>query len=302
MLDDLLFSVVDRSGYRRRISNRICAEIRESKHLHQMSVDRSAGLTEMGTWGLGARPGPAPGDVNTEARDLTDNALIGNRDLHGKHHYAILSAPRHVHELVHIDQKKFRAAARHSRHVRLLRKALPVGVALVLGWLAFKPFRIPGSLQVIPGSVAISGTRITMGSPRYDGFTSDGRQYEVTARAASQDITKPDIVDLNDIWAKVHLQDNATVEMTAVSGVYDSKQDRLTLKEQIILSSSTGYAGRLRDAVVEVKKGTAVSESPVELTLLNGTLSANRLEIEDHGDVIRFGRGVVMNLNTLGER
>jgi lipopolysaccharide export system protein LptC len=215
----------------------------------------------------------------------------------------MVSAPRDVHELVHIDPKKFRAAARHSRHVRLLRKVIPMGIALVLGWLAFSPFRVTvGSLQIIPSRIAISGTRITMGSPRYAGFTSDGRPYEVTARAASQDITKPDIIDLNDIWAKVYLQDNGTVEMTAASGVYDNKQDRLTLKERIILSSSTGYAGRLRDAVIEVKKGTVVSESPVELTLLNGTLSANRLEIEDHGDVIRFSGGVVMNLTSLGGR
>jgi lipopolysaccharide export system protein LptC len=233
------------------------------------------------------------------ALDLVIALLIPSRPPYGDHRLAMVSAPRDVHELVHIDPKKFRAAARHSRHVRLLRKIIPVGIALVLGWLAFSPFRSLGPLQIIP-SIAISGTRITMGSPRYAGFTSDGRPYEVTARGASQDITKPDIVDLNDIWAKVHLQDNATMEMTAVSGVYDSKQDRLTLKEQIILSSSTGYAGRLREAVVEVKKGTVVSESPVELTLLNGTLSANRLEIEDHGDVIRFDRGVVMNLNTLG--
>ena len=214
----------------------------------------------------------------------------------------MVSAPRDVHELVHIDPKKFRAAARHSRHVRLLRKVIPVGIALVLGWLAFSPFRVLGPLQIISSKIAISGTRITMGSPRYAGFTSDGRPYEVTSRAASQDITKPDIIDLNDIWAKVHLQDNGTVEMTAASGVYDNKQDRLTLKERIIVSTSTGYAGRLRDAVIEVKKGTVVSESPVELTLLNGTLNANRLEIEDHGDVIRFSGGVVMNLTTLGGR
>jgi lipopolysaccharide export system protein LptC len=211
-------------------------------------------------------------------------------------------APEDVHERVHIDPKRFRAAARHSRHVRLLRKALPVGVALVLGWLALKPFRITDSLHFIPGSVAISGTRITMGSPRYDGFTNDGHHYEVAARTASQDITKPDIVDLQDIWAKAQWQDNVTIEMTAANGVYDSKRDRLTLNDRILLSTSTGYSGRLRNAVVEIKNGNVFSENPVELTFLNGTLSANRLEIEDHGDVIRFGGGVVMNLINLEGR
>jgi lipopolysaccharide export system protein LptC len=39
-----------------------------------------------------------------------------------------------------------------------------------------------------------------------------------------------------------------------------------------------------------------VSHSPVELKMLNGTLNANRLEVDDRGDVIRFSEGVVMNL------
>ena len=45
-----------------------------------------------------------------------------------------------------------------------------------------------------------------------------------------------------------------------------------------------------------MKKGSIVSQSPVELQMLNGTLNANRLEVDDRGDVIRFGGGVVMNL------
>ncbi len=53
-----------------------------------------------------------------------------------------------------------------------------------------------------------------MEAPRVAGFTKDARPYEVTARAASQDITKPDIVELKEIRAKVEMQDKVTVEMT----------------------------------------------------------------------------------------
>jgi lipopolysaccharide export system protein LptC len=84
--------------------------------------------------------------------------------------------------------------------------------------------------------------------------------------------------------------------MRANSGVYESKLDRLKLDHEIVLTSTSGYAGRLREAVIDVKKGSIVSQSPVELQMLNGTLNANRLEIDDRGDVIRFGGGVVMNL------
>jgi lipopolysaccharide export system protein LptC len=203
-------------------------------------------------------------------------------------------------DLGRADPAKFRAAVRHSRLVRLLRAAIPVTIALVFALLIvaayFNPFRVLARLPIDPGKIVLSGTRITMESPRVAGFTSDQRPYEVTARAASQDITRPDIVDLKDIRAKVEMQDKVMVEMTAASGVYESKADRLTLDQEIVLTSSSGYSGRLREAVIDVKKGSIVSQSPVELRMLNGTLNANRLEVDERGDVVRFSGGVVMNL------
>ena len=179
-----------------------------------------------------------------------------------------------------------------------MRMAIPVTIVSVFALLIvaayFNPFRVFARLPIDPGKIVLSGTRITMESPRVAGFTNDARPYEVTARAASQDITKPDIVDLSDIHAKVEMQDKVLVEMRANSGVYESKLDRLKLEHEIVLTSTSGYAGHLREAVIDVKKGSIVSQSPVEL--LNGTLNANRLEVDDRGDVIRFGGGVVMNL------
>ncbi len=46
-----------------------------------------------------------------------------------------------------------------------------------------------------------------------------------------------------------------------------------------------------------MKKGNVVSDQPVEITLPNGMLKANRLEIFDSGDLIRFDRGVVLDLD-----
>jgi lipopolysaccharide export system protein LptC len=204
------------------------------------------------------------------------------------------------------DPAKFRAATRHSRWVRLLRRAIPASIAVVLGLLIFEayfnPFRVLANIRVDPGKIIISGTRIKMGSPRYAGYTSDNRPYEVTAQAASQDITKPDLIDLEDIWAKVEMQDKSTLIMTAKTGHYNSKTDRLVLSDQIHLNTSTGHTALLQDATIEIKKGSVVSENPVELAFLRGTLNANRLQIDDQGAVIRFGGGVTMNLTDLKQQ
>jgi lipopolysaccharide export system protein LptC len=63
------------------------------------------------------------------------------------------------------------------------------------------------------------------------------------------------------------------------------------------MTSSSGYEGRLSEATVNVGSGHIVSESPVEVKLLNGWLNAKRLEILDSGDLIVFGGGVEMTLN-----
>jgi lipopolysaccharide export system protein LptC len=75
--------------------------------------------------------------------------------------------------------------------------------------------------------------------------------------------------------------------------------ETLVLESNIVLSSSTGNKGRLSIATVDVRKGNVISDQPVELEMLQGKLSAKRLEILDSGDLVRFYEGVdmVMMLN-----
>jgi lipopolysaccharide export system protein LptC len=198
------------------------------------------------------------------------------------------------------SERAFRAARRHSRVVRILRVAIPL--AVVLGFTGiflivyFNPLRILAKLPIDVGNLVVSGTKITMEQPRLSGFTGDARAYELSADAAKQDLTKPDLIELRNIHAKVQMQDKSTVEVSATAGIYDSKGETLKLDQNIVLSSSTGYRGRLSQATIDIRKGHVLSEQPVEVELLQGTLNANRLEIVDSGDLVRFDGGVKMTL------
>ena len=198
------------------------------------------------------------------------------------------------------SERAFRAARNHSRLVRVLRVAVPLTVVLgaVVTVLVtyFNPLRMIGKLPVDAGKLVVSGTKITMEHPRLSGFTRDSRAYELTADAAAQDLTKPDIIELKDIHAKVQMQDNSTVTMTAVSGVYDSKGETVKLDHDIVLTSTAGYQGHLSEATVDVRKGDVVSNHPVKLNMLQGTLNANRLHIVNSGDLVRFDGGVTLDL------
>jgi lipopolysaccharide export system protein LptC len=198
------------------------------------------------------------------------------------------------------SERAFRAARRHSRLVRFLRIALPLAVVFItigmslLTW--FNPLRVLAALPVNVNDLVVSGSKITMEQPRVNGFTKDPRAYEFTAKAAAQDLTKPDIVELKSINAKVEMEDKSTMTMIADTGVYDTKKEMLQLVGNILLKSTNGNTGKLTEATVDVRKGNVVSDRPVELEMLQGILNANRLEVVDSGTLIRFHGGVSMVL------
>jgi lipopolysaccharide export system protein LptC len=198
-------------------------------------------------------------------------------------------------------ERAFRAAVRHSRHVRILRIAVPAAVALaLLGGIGFavllNPMRMLAKLPVDIGSVVVSGSKIMMQQPRLAGFTRDNRRYDLTAQAAGQDLTKPDMVELQGIRATMEMQDEATFETTARNGLYNTKTELLTLSNNIVVTSTNGYEALLSEAVLDIRAGKIVSEKPVLVKTSTLNINANRLEVSDGGDLMRFERGVTVLL------
>jgi lipopolysaccharide export system protein LptC len=197
---------------------------------------------------------------------------------------------------------RFAAAARHSRMVRMLRVAVPAAVALAMAVILyiaiFNPFKITEivKLPVDMSNLVVSGTKITMETPHLAGFSTDQRPYELWAKAAIQDLANPDQVELRTLRAKVMMEDKSTVTMDARTGFFDSKQQMLDLRKDIFLQSSTGYEAKLSQAYVDINKGTVTSDEHVDVKLLNGTLTADKLRIINSGEVVRFEGNVVMNL------
>ena len=139
---------------------------------------------------------------------------------------------------------RFRAAARHSRLVRLLRVAVPAGVvlslAMIIGVSIFNPFRmIMSKLPVDMSNLVVSGTKITMETPHLAGFSPDGRPYELWAKTATQDLTDPDNVELTVLRAKVLMEDRTTMTMDARTGLFNSKTQLLKLYKDVFIQTSS---------------------------------------------------------------
>jgi lipopolysaccharide export system protein LptC len=203
-------------------------------------------------------------------------------------------------------EARFKIAARHSRMVRVLRVAVPAAVILsmaaIIAVSIFNPFRmLLPKLPLDVGNLVVSGTKITMESPHLSGYTTDRRPYELWAKTATQDLTDPDHVDLKKLRAKLLMEDQSTVTLDALNGLFDSKDQLLDLHKDIYLQTTTGYQAWLTQAFVDMGKGTVTSEEHVDVKWADGTISADKLRITGGGEVVRFEGNVVMHVDKLGD-
>jgi len=176
--------------------------------------------------------------------------------------------------------------------VRFYRRAIPVGLIAIMLIIAaaayFQPLKMLTKLPIDPARVVISGSRINMEAPKLGGFTRDGRPYELTARAASQDLTTPGVLELKDVRARIQMQDKNTVDVSAATGVYDTKGDTMVLKTDVVINSSAGYSLHTNETQIDVKTNRMVSDKSVEVKLSNGTIKSKRMDVSENGDLMRF--------------
>jgi lipopolysaccharide export system protein LptC len=201
--------------------------------------------------------------------------------------------------------RAFRTAKRHSRRVRVLRWALPASaltaLALILLYVWVDPLRFYRNLPVEFASISISDDKLTIEAPKLSGFTQDRRPYSVTATSAAQHLKSPNLIELGGIHAQVELSNRGQTEMRAKSGLFDMKASSLDLTGGVETGASGGYKVTLDDARVEIRKGHVLTPNPVNAIFPDGTLQAQRLEIFDHGDRVRF-EGVVLTFRLPAER
>jgi lipopolysaccharide export system protein LptC len=68
------------------------------------------------------------------------------------------------------------------------------------------------------------------------------------------------------------------------------------LSNNIVVTSTNGYEAQLSEAELDIRAGKIVSEKPVVVKTSTLNINANRMEVSDGGDVMRFERGVTVLL------
>lgn len=183
----------------------------------------------------------------------------------------------------------FARERRRSRNVRRLKVVLPALAVLMIVALAGKSLVASMTgLSIDLAASTIEDGKLIMANPRMAGYTADNRAYEVMAARAIQEISNDDVVDLEEIAARipVGLKEYATIE--TASGRLVKSVNTLTIDSPALVKTTDGMWARLKSAVIDIGEGALTTDEPVEIDLNGSLVTADSMAVSDGGQMLVF--------------
>ncbi|WP_424363536.1 LPS export ABC transporter periplasmic protein LptC [Methylocystis parvus] len=192
-------------------------------------------------------------------------------------------------------ESAFPDALRHTARVTRLRRWIFWGVggtvALVGIGLAASSLRfLPIDLNL--SRVALKGTRIVIETPKLVGYRKDGKPYEIRARVGVQDISTPDVFDLDGLDVRVETEGVNPIVLTAAKANYSTKNDRGTMTGGVTVSDGKNFDMRMDSAVMDFKASVMTSDKKVTLKIEGGEVVADGVEFSQKERRATFGGNV----------
>ncbi len=159
---------------------------------------------------------------------------------------------------------------------------MAVFVAQIASFDALKPPRPQSRTTVAPAN------QITADRSTIAGYDKQQQPFVVNAKVARQDAEKNNIVHLTAIDAKLNRSDGTVMTVSARKGTYDTDSRVLDLEGDVRLASEGKFVANMDKARVFLEQKRLVSNVPVTVSLQNGKIDANGLEITDNGNRVEF--------------
>lgn len=196
--------------------------------------------------------------------------------------------------------EEFARAQRHSRRVRFLKFALPVGgvLSIVLLIVAYvvSQFALP---SIDPGEARVMDGKLVMNNPKISGTDSQNRPYSLTALRAVQDAEKPTRVTLENIEGSLTIDEDNSAAVSAGQGIYDSIAKTLDLSGKVAVDTKDGMSLRLEGASIDIEAGTLKTDQSVSIDTGRAQITAQSLTVADKGKTIIFENNVKMTLQPI---
>lgn len=192
----------------------------------------------------------------------------------------------------------FARAKRHSRHVRVLKIALPTAAVVIgLGFLGFSQLSmLPEGVAFDLGSTAIRDGKLVMSNPKLAGYTKENLPYSMNAARAIQNLSRTGGIELEGIDARIPIAADTFATVLADTGVYDDVEKTLTLTSPFTLTTNDGLKAKLGGANVDIAAGEMRTTEPVTIEQDGSVITADSMQVLDKGKVFVFENRVRMTV------
>ncbi|QKG70769.1 LPS export ABC transporter periplasmic protein LptC [Erythrobacter mangrovi] len=166
----------------------------------------------------------------------------------------------------------------HDRLVHFLARALPMAVGVLAALMVVTPLGPRGEVSFLldRDKVAIITERLRVDNALYRGEDNQGRPFSLTAGEAVQRSSSEGIVHMNDLVARLLLNDGPA-RLTAEAGQYDIDKEEVMVIGPVNMTTADGYRMLARDVSVDLATKTLVGAGGVDGAIPAGTFSADRL-------------------------
>lgn len=192
-------------------------------------------------------------------------------------------------------------AAHRAALMRRIRFALPIG-ALILVAAFFLNTRTGGGDDAFLDDFAdldASPQNLSTAKPQFSGVDASGNPYEITAATASRKPELEEIVELAEPRAVTSGAEARSV-VAAKSGVFNTEEKKLLLKDGVVFEHATGlddFILRTPAATVSIDDQTVVSDGGVAGEGPHGsTIEADGMSADNRGGGVVFEGNVRMRL------
>ena len=166
----------------------------------------------------------------------------------------------------------------HDRLVGLLARTLPMGVGVLAALMVITPLSPRGEVSFLldRNKVAVIDNRLRVDNALYRGADARGRPFSLTAGEAVQRSSAEGIVRMNDLVARL-LLDDGPARLIAGAGQYDIDQEVVSVVGPMRMLAADGYRMLARDVSVDLAAKQLTGAGGVEGAIPAGTFSADRL-------------------------
>ncbi len=165
--------------------------------------------------------------------------------------------------------------------VRVLAIGLPALVGMIAAMMVITPLSPRGDISFLldRNKVAIAEDRLRVDRAMYRGQDTRGRPYSLMAGEAVQQSRAVQIVQLEDLSARILLDEGPAI-LNAASGSYDIESEQVSVPGMVRFFAADGYQMAARNVVIDLPSRTLTGRGRVSGAVPAGSFSANHIRAD----------------------